>query len=296
MYYAGECAALGTALCWTLSTLAFEAAGRRVGSMAVNLIRLVMAWVMLAACCWIVRGQPLPTDASADTWLWMGLSGLVGFFFCDLCLFRSWVIMGPRLTALVFSLAPPIAALAAWLVLDETLTWLNWLGMGVTLGGVAWVVAEKKIVAAVRTWRVSRWGLTLAATAALGQAVASVLIKKGLGDYNVIAATQIRVTTGIAGFAVLFAAVNWYPRVFRALHHRRAMTLAALGALVGPVVGVVLLTFSLKHLAAGVTQTFVAILPVTILPFTMILYRERVTLRAAAGAVLAVAGVGLLFL
>ena len=293
--YVGQYAALGTALCWTVSTLAFEAAGRRAGSMAINLIRLVMAWVILAVFCWLVRGLPLPTDASGDTLFWMALAGLVGFFLCDLCLFRAWVLMGPRLTVLIFSLAPPIAALSAWVFLGEALTWLNWLGMAVTLGGVAWVVAERRVVAAVHTWHVSAWGVTLAVIAAAGQAAASVLIKKGLGDYSVLAATQIRITVGIVGFAVLFAAVNWYPRVYRALFMPRAMSLAALGALAGPVIGVSLLTFSLKHIPAGVTLTLVAILPVLILPFTAIIHREHITLRAAAGAALAVSGVALLF-
>ena len=48
MPYAGEWAALATVPCWTCSTLAFEAAGRRVGSMNVNLVRLVVAWGILA--------------------------------------------------------------------------------------------------------------------------------------------------------------------------------------------------------------------------------------------------------
>ncbi len=43
--HAGELAALATACCWTVSALAFQNAGRRVGSLPVNLIRLVMAVV-----------------------------------------------------------------------------------------------------------------------------------------------------------------------------------------------------------------------------------------------------------
>lgn len=296
MPYAGRLAALATAMCWTISALSFEAAGRRIGSMAVNFIRLVMAWGLLALYGWLVRGVPLPTDAPGRTWLWISLSGLVGFFFCDLCLFRAWVLIGPRLGTLVFSLAPPITALLAWLVLGETLTPLNWLGMAVTLGGVAWVVAERRIEAAVTTWRVSRWGVTLAVCGAAGQAAANVFIKVGLGTYDAVAATHIRVTSGLLAFAVLFSVIGWYPRVVRGLGDRRAMGLTGLGAFAGPFVGVSLLVFSLRRLPAGMTQTFVATLPVLILPFTMVLYKERVSLRAAAGAGLAVAGVAMLFL
>ena len=297
MPYAGECAALATVLCWTFSTLAFEAAGRRVGSMTVNLVRLVIAWGILALFGWVFRGLPLPLDASGETWLWMLLSGFVGFFLCDLCLFRAWVLMGPRVTLLVFSsLTPPLAVLLGWLILGETLTWVQWLGMAVTLAGVMWVLAERRIRATVRTWHVSAWSVTLALAAALGQALATVLIKKGLDDYDILAVTQIRVMAGIAGFAVLFAAVNWYPHLWRGMRNARAMSLAGIGALAGPVLGVSLLTLSLRYLASGVALTFVATLPVVIIPFTMVIYKERVTLRAAAGACLAVAGVAMLFL
>ena len=47
----GELAALGTALCWTVSSLAFTAAARRMGSLALNLIRLVIALAFLTLAC-----------------------------------------------------------------------------------------------------------------------------------------------------------------------------------------------------------------------------------------------------
>ncbi len=36
----GEIAALGTALCWTVTVISFELAGKRVGALSVNIIRL----------------------------------------------------------------------------------------------------------------------------------------------------------------------------------------------------------------------------------------------------------------
>lgn len=296
MRHLGEFAALGTAFCWTISALSFEAAGRRIGSMAVNLIRLVMAWGFLALYGWLVRGLPLPTDAPAETWLWMSLSGLAGFFFCDLCLFRAWVLIGPRLGTLIFSLSPPLTALLGWLAFGEKLTWLNWVGMAVTLSGVAWVVSERKTGSTPSIWRVSTWGVTLAVGGAVGQSVALVCIKKGLGGYNVVAATQIRVMAGIAAFAILFAVVNWYPRVFRGLGNGRAMGLMGVGAFAGPFIGVSLLILSARHLPGGLVLTFVATVPVMILPFMIVLHKERISLRAAAGAGVAVGGVALLFL
>jgi len=297
--YLGEIAALGTTFCWAISALTFEAAGRRIGSVAVNFIRLVMALGMLAA--WGLcssRHLAWPSDAGSERWFWLSLSGVVGFFLGDLCLFRALIMIGPRLSTLVFfTLAPPLTAVLAWAVLGETLTWLNWTGMAVTLCGVAWVVAEGKVSSKrVSVWKASALGVTLAFLGALGQAGGNVLGKRGMMDYDPSACVQIRVTAGLAAFAVLFLVMRWYPRVARGVGDARAMSLTALGALFGPVLGVSLLFLSMQHLQAGVSQTFVAALPVVILPFTIVLYKERVSSRAVLGAFVAVAGVALLFI
>src|SRR5688572_13402488 len=83
----GTLYSVGTAFCWTLSAIAFESASRRVGSLVVNLVRLVIAFGFLVLWCWYARGLPLPTDASRETWLYLSLSGLLGFFIGDMALF-----------------------------------------------------------------------------------------------------------------------------------------------------------------------------------------------------------------
>ena len=298
VHYLGEFAALGTALCWTISVLSFESAGRRIGSMSVNLIRLVMAWVLFAIYGLAVRGLPVPTHMPQQAWVWLCLSGLVGFFLGDLCLFRALVVIGPRLSTLVMSLAPPMTALMGWLALGERLTVWNWLGMAVTLAGVAWVVTERKARRpGPRRRRAMAWGLVLAFGGAVGQAGGLVLAGVGLaGGGDPFAAAHIRVTSGAVGFAVLFVFLGWYPRVWRATRQGRAMALSGLGALMGPFLGVSLLLLSIKYIPTGLAQTFVATIPVMILPFVIVLYKERVTARAAAGAALAVFGVVMLFL
>lgn len=75
----GELFALITAVCWTFTALSFESAGKRVGSLAVNLIRLCLGFAVMVLFNWARRGEPLPFDATAHQWFWLILSGLVGF-------------------------------------------------------------------------------------------------------------------------------------------------------------------------------------------------------------------------
>ncbi len=74
------------------------------------------------------------------------------------------------------------------------------------------------------------------------------------------------------------------------------MTALTVGSIVGPFAGAVLIMVALEHSSAGVVTTITATMPVLILPLSILVYHERIGLRAVGGAVLAVAGVALLML
>lgn len=325
MSHLGELAALATAVCWTITAVAFEAAGRRVGSLAVNFIRLVLALVPLSFLCLVTRGYFLPVDASPQAWFWLALSGLIGFTFGDLCLFRAFVLVGARISMLIMmSLTPPMAAVIGWLFLREQLTGQDWLGMVVTIAGVAWVVLERRPERAVGEREAegeaaregegggegrhrgqgdervphpkTKLGILLGVVAAVGQSVGLVLSKLGMGAYSPFAATQIRIIAGTIGFALLFFAIRWWPRVFRALGHRGAMARTSLGAIFGPFLGVSFSLLAIQHAATGVAATIMSIVPVLIIVPAIFFFHEKVSFRAFLGAVVAASGVALLFL
>lgn len=292
----GELAALGTAGCWTVTSMAFEAAGKRIGSLVVNLIRLVMALGFLSLYCALVRGHALPTDADGHQWLWLSVSGLVGFTVGDLCLFRALVLVGARISMLIMSLVPPMTALIGWLLMGEVLDGQDWLGMAVTVTGVCWVVLERQPATEGAPSRRKPAGVLLALGGAGGQAVGLVLSKYGMGDYDPFAATQIRVAAGLAGFVLLFSLIGWWPRVTAGLRNRPAMVRTTVGAFFGPFLGVSLSLLAVQHTETGVASTIMAIVPVLIIPPAVLIFREKISLRAILGAAMAVAGVALLFL
>jgi drug/metabolite transporter (DMT)-like permease len=294
--YAGQLAALGTASCWAFSSLAFEAAGRRVGSLSLNVVRLVIASALLAAWNGVTRGLLFPVDASAHAWLWLGVSGLVGFLFGDYCLFKAFVLLGPRLAMLMMALAPPLAAGIGWLVLGERLGPLDLAGMGLTVAGIAWAILERTPASAAEP-RPARpaAGIALGLGGALGQAGGLVLSKFGMGGYDPFAATQVRVLAGLAGFAAVASVAGWWPRVGEAVRDRAALGWASVGAFFGPFLGVSLSLVAVQRTLAGVAASLMATTPILIIPLVL-LRGERVGVGGVGGAAVAVAGVALLFL
>ncbi|MCA9649578.1 MAG: DMT family transporter [Myxococcales bacterium] len=289
----GELAALGTALCWAFTAMFFADAGARIGSLVVNFLRLVMALAILTLMGWLTRGLPWPTDASAHAWLWLTISGLIGFSFGDLCLFRALVLIGPRLGSLLMSFAPPFTALIGWLVLGETLRGDQLLGMALTVGGVAWALGDRRAprVTTPEDRGSLVAGVLLGLGGALGQAAGLVLSKHGMGDYDPMAATQIRVLAGTLGFALIFTLGGWWSRVGVALRQPRPMAATAAGAVFGPFLGVTLSLVAVQHATAGVAASIMSTSPILVIPIVVLWKRERVGLGSVLGTIVAVIGV-----
>ncbi len=294
----GELAALGTAICWTITALSFESAGKRIGSFTVNIIRLVFALVIFAVLGVFTRGRLIPTDLPLDAWTWLAISGLVGFVIGDLLLFQAFVEIGARISMLVFASVPPITALLGWAVLGEELNWLGAAGMAVTVSGIALVVlkSDGQPSPTGSPRRMTR-GVLLALGGALGQAGGLILSRVGAGlDLDPFASTQIRVIAGIAGFALLFTIRGRWNRVVTAVKDGGAMARVSVGAVFGPFLGVSLGLYATQNTSAGVASTIMALVPVLIIAPSVILFAEKVTVREIAGAVIAVAGVTVFFL
>jgi drug/metabolite transporter (DMT)-like permease len=292
----GELAALTTALLWTMSTLAWTSAGRRIGALAVTSHRLLITCMLLSLHGWLTRGHALPTDADGRTWLLLAISGLLGFFVSDACGFKSLLLIGPRLALLVQSISPPTAAIISWAFLGESLTVWHWLAMAVTLSGVVWVVLERAeaTTAVPISQRHYVRGLLLAGISAVAQALGMVLARRGIGEYDAVAATYIRALGAVPAYIILLTISGHWPALARAMSDLRAMTTVAAGSVVGPFLGVALCMVALRHSPAGVVTTLVSTMPVLVLPFTVLIYGERVSLRAVLGALLSVAGIGLM--
>jgi drug/metabolite transporter (DMT)-like permease len=301
---AGELAALATAGCWVVTAISFERAGKRIGSLSLNLIRLVIALVPLSLWGLFTRGHVLPIDVDPAAWGWLSLSAVIGLVVGDLCLFRAFVLIGPRLATLIMASVPVWTAAFGFVLLDEVLGARELLGVGLTVAGIAWAVTARSATAppsvevsasTSKGGRLASNGVLLAFAGALGQAGGLVASKHGMGDYDPFAATQIRVIAAVIGFAMLVTASGWWSRVAVAVRDREAMAPATLGAFLGPFLGVSLSLLAVQLAPTGVAASLMATTPILMLPVAKI-RGESIGVAGWLGAVLAVAGVALLLL
>jgi len=292
----GEMAALAAALCWTITAVAFETAGKKVGSISVNLIRLILAFVLISIYNLFSRGMILPIDASSSTWLWLTFSGIIGFVIGDLFLFEAYVEVGSRISMLIMSTVPPITAITGFLIMGEKITSLGLAGMIITIAGIALVILtknpdDKKV-------RLSHpiKGLIYAFIGAMGQAFGLVFSKFGMGSYDPFAATQIRIIAAIIGFSIVITILKKWGELFVAFKDRRAMKYISIGSLFGPFIGVSLSLLAVQHASTGIVSTITSITPILLIPVSIIAFKEKVFPREIFGAIISLFGISLLFI
>ncbi|MDG2094205.1 MAG: DMT family transporter [Phycisphaerales bacterium] len=300
----GSLASIGASLCWVLTALSFAAAGRQVGSAIVNTSRLIMAVIILFLIHRAVLDSWWP-QMSWESMAWLAASGIIGLGIGDQLCFQALVDVGSRITTLLLTLAPPITAIMAWPILDETLGIVSVLGMTVTLTGIAWVVSEGRESKEQDTdgsERHPRRGILFASGAGIAQALGLILAKLGMGDHDAMdpwSATLMRLIFGTGTAILLLAIIRWSARrgatpVRQQGRLTVAWLLIVVGAIFGPVLGVWLSLVGIDRIEAGIAATLMSLSPVFIIPFAAWFEKDRVTRRAILGALVSVIGVAIL--
>ena len=297
MNFIGELAALATSFFFAMTALIFTSTGRMVGSQVTNRMRLTFALIYLFVLNIILFREPLPFSAGSSRWIWLSLSGIIGLSLGDAFLFQSFLWVGPRLGTLLLSLAPIFGSILAWIFFGEILTALQITGIVLALAGIAWVVTSHQEPPNTPHGHTRR-GVIFGVLAGLGQAVGLVLSKQGmLGDFSVFQANAIRMLAAVIFTWVLTTFEGKVPATFTALREKpQVLGLLALGALLGPVLGVLSSLFAVQHAEIGVASTLMALPPVIILPISYFVFKEKIGWQAVLGTVLAIAGVAILFL
>lgn len=325
--FLGELIALGVAVSWTFTALFAEVGSKRMGSLPFNTIRMTLSLLFLMATLWLTMGSPYPRYADGSTWLWLLLSGIVGYVIGDYCLMQGYIHIGSRFGQLFMTLSAPTAAITGRIFLGESMRPQAIAGMLITIGGIAMSILSKSDGTNHHSVRFNLppKGIFYAAMAGVCQGFGLVLSKIGLGHYdtsiaaagianNVVpngaiiplpigismsfAATLIRAYIGLAGFFLALVLFNkdGLQQLNHAIHDRKAMWCVLGSTIFGPFIGVSASLLATLYTSAGIAQTIFALTPILIIAPAAILFHQRVTVREVIGAVVSVCGVCLFFI
>jgi len=297
--YLGEIAAIATSVLFAGSSTVNTLAGRVVGSIALNRLRLALAIIWLVLTHILLR-IPLPLHAGPQRWFWLSLSGILGLAIGDAFLFQAFIWIGPRLSMLLLALSPAMAGLLAWIFLGEILTIGQWAGIALTLFGIGWVILDRNGTPSQKGSNHEHYliGIIFGLGAAAGQALGQVTAKRGLyGDFSPVSGTLIRMLAAAAviwGIAIFQRQATKTMRLM--IDHRQAAWWIIIGSILGPFLGVTFLLYSVQTIPVGIASTLSSLSPIVLLPVGYFFFKERFGWPSIFGTVLTMMGIALFFL
>ena len=291
----GETLALLTAVLWSVSSIAFTEASRRIGSLQLNVNRMLFASLVLSIT---VFSFGFSLNISLQQLYILIASGFAGLVFGDSFLFKSFQLIGARLGMLVMALVPAFSSLLAFLFLGEYLSLITLVGITVTIIGIVIVILERNpnkdsII------KISKLGILYGVFGASGQAAGLVLAKFAfqISHINGFVAAFIRLSSAVV---IIFPVVLLLKR-FRNPYYlfkkdTKAFKETLLGTIGGPVLGITFSLIAIANAKIGIASTLMSIVPIIMLPMVKYYYKEKISRSASAGAFIAVVGIAILFL
>jgi len=212
-------------------------------------------------------------------------------------LFQAFILIGARLSMLIMAIVPIISTLLAWKFFNEVLSLSEIIAIMLTLGGIVWVVLERRNNSHPTQFRNYVLGILYGIGGAIGQAIALITAKQGLmGDFPALSANLIRIFTATS---VLWIAALFQGRILsnfkfmKILPARRAIIA---GSVFGPFLGIWFSLVAIKHADIGIASTLMALPPIFLLPLSRWIFHEVISWRAIFGTALAIVGVAIIFL
>ncbi len=293
--YRGETAALLAALFWAFASVLFDRAGKAIQPIELNLIKCLLA-LLLSIITMLLQSVSFKGIDLTATLLLLA-SGVIGIGFGDTIYFNAIEQIGVRKALLISALTPAITALIAFVFLQETLSLLSWVGILITIAGIAWVITEQTGERnGKKTFPVL--GLIYGILFTITNAIGAVLSRAALAQTEVSALQSMILRLAAGMVVILFWIIlkkmpigQWLKNSNRG----KVIVQATTATLLGTYLGIWLQQTAFKYSPAGIVQTLTSTSPLFILPIAAV-SGEKLSLRAVLGALIAMAGIALLFL
>ena len=281
--------ALVSAASWALGTILWRKIGDKISPLSMNLSKGIIGLIFLGIALLLAGIEPV----SLKTFLILALSGLLGIAVGDTLYFMSLMQLGPRLTSLMGALTPVFIAFSAVFFLNERPSLPVWIGIFLTIGGVAWVlwerVPQKKLIGN------KSLGIKYGLLSILAMTAGVIFAKIGVEKAPALEATFIRILGAVAGLALWGGRnrrLKGWLIPFKDFHLLKNVSFVVF---IGTFGGFWLFLLALKMIDASVVSVLSSTAPLFILPMTAVMLREKISFRAGVGAAIAVGGVALMF-
>ena len=291
----GELIALLTAFLWSGTSIAFTEASRRIGSLQLNITRMMLASVILF---FIIIIAGFSFDINNTQLYFLIASGFAGLVFGDSFLFKSFQTIGARLGMLLMALVPAFSTILAYIFLNENLSSVAIAGIVITIAGIVIVILDRGSNSK-SVFQFNKSGLLYGVFGAFGQASGLILAKSAfeIGEVNGFVAAFIRIVASVIIIVPIVVLLKRFKNPFTIFKNDfTALKATVTGTILGPVLGITSSLIAISYAKIGIASTLMSTMPIIMLPIVKFYYKETLSRTAISGAFVAVVGVAILLL
>ena len=288
--------ALLTALAWAGSTTILKFLTAKIDAVPLNTLRLWIGSVIILSLVFIWgRGDDLIHTPFLSLFF-VAISGILALAIGDTIFIKSLAFIDVSrafpIGQCTFLLLTMIVAL---LFLEESFTWFNIMGAGLVVVGV-YLVAVPGNKAKTSSYRATNAkGVILALMTSLAWTAGAATLKLGVSQMDSLVAAAIRIPASAIAITSLVISRSGKREIlqFKKYGSRNMALALGAGALSYGVASVGYVA-AMQLIGAGKTVLITAVAPIFILPFSILLLKERPTTYAKVGIMISVFGVGML--
>lgn len=269
-------------LFWSTGFIVARYGTRDASPLAFLAVRLVVAAAVLAAIAVLTRA-PRP-DRPTSWWAAIAGVGMHALYLGGVFVAIDWG-MPSGISALIAGLHPVVVTVAARALLGERVSRAQWAGIGLGIGGVAVVVAERL---AANAGGVTAANLAASAVSVVGMCGGTLVQRRHGREMPLLWGTVVQYSASSAVLAVGAWAMGWHFAVTQqsVLALGWAVVVLSLGA-------VLLMLWLLQRKAAAQVSSLFFLTPALSTVEGAVLFGERLSPAAVAALVVALCGVAL---
>jgi drug/metabolite transporter (DMT)-like permease len=297
----GYLAALATLFCWTISTFVLAKLTRLVEPSLLNKATLFFCTILLGIFVCIIDGiAPWQLFILPDStkWLWLGLSGILGKSLGDYFGYGAMRILGARRRSMIGTLGPGFTWFFGLLILNEKMNWVGIAAMIITITSLLLLInstAEKEEIKKEK-FGLPVEGLLLGLAAVSLTGLAFILSKlsyvEGGHTISEFHGTWVRVIVAFAALMLVDIVRNKHTEFIKPfLFDKQKGGLLFLTILFGAILGLSFSLMAITRMNAAVAYTIFAMLPVTVILVSVIVFKKKITALSWFYSALAIAGV-----
>lgn len=282
----GISAALGSAASWAVGSILFKRIGETVTPFGMTLSKGIVSIFLLGAVLLFIGYDSISTSSV----IMLCISGVLGITIGDTLFFAALRDLGPNTLIVFFMIGQIMTALLAVVFLGEIPPLKAWVGIVMTIIGIA-TVLWIKIMGEGGKGATGIRGIILGALFMISMSFSVIIAKPALASMSTIWATFIRMTAGTLGMLAFGMATRKVGEWLNPLRETKIILFFIASVCVVTFGGFWLSIVAIKYVDVAIANTVGATEPLFIIPLALIYLKERISALEILGTLLAVCGV-----